>query len=182
MPPLDSLAFETSRTPAPCADAPDDSWSTGRLINHIRQRYHRVHESELADAIALAHKVEAVHSTAPLCPHGLADVLEALLEHLEVHHQKEEGVLFPAMLRGGGRAVAKVVRHMDVEHDDTIGLLDRMRAAAHGYAAPAHACTTWGLLYTLCRKLDSDLREHMRLENSVLFRRFAEPSAGGDLR
>lgn len=172
MPPFDSPAHSAVALAA-SAYTPDESWSTARLIRHVRDRYHRVHESDLADAIAMAARVEAAHSASAECPHGLTDALEALLEHLEIHHQKEEGVLFPAMLRGGGRALAKVIGHMDVEHGDTLRLLERVRAAAHAYATPPYACTTWRLLYTLCRKLDADLCEHMRLESSVLFRRFA---------
>jgi regulator of cell morphogenesis and NO signaling len=158
-----------SATPAEPA-APTD---TGRLIAHIIERYHNTHERELADAIVLAARVEGVHSGDEACPHGLADHLQLMLDEMEAHHQKEEAVIFPAMLRGVGPALRMPLARMMSEHNDIRDQVGVLAALTRGFQAPPHACTSWKLLYTLARKLDADLREHMHLENNVLFRRYA---------
>jgi iron-sulfur cluster repair protein YtfE (RIC family) len=71
------------------------------LITFILDRYHETHRWELAELQPLAMQVEAAHAAHPDCPSGLADFLHETLEELEAHMQKEEQMLFPALLAGG---------------------------------------------------------------------------------
>ena len=176
---IEVICADLAAAVSPETAAPGD---TGRLIAHIVERYHNTHERELADAIVLATRVEAAHSADEACPHGLADHLQLMLDEMEAHHQKEEAVIFPAMLRGMGAALRMPLARMTSEHDEIRDQLRTLAALTRGFEAPAHACTSWTLLYGLCRKLDADLREHLHLENNVLFRRFAGADQPKDLR
>lgn len=142
------------------------------MIGHILQRYHAVHMLEFPEAIALARKVERVHRDEPDCPHGLADHLAIMADELAGHQHKEEAVLFPMMLNGGGPMVKFPIARMAAEHDDVEDQLVRLAALTKDYTAPSGACGSWRALCAACRKLDVDLREHMRLENDVLFAHF----------
>ncbi|MBI1197944.1 MAG: iron-sulfur cluster repair di-iron protein [Phenylobacterium sp.] len=155
--------------PPPANDAPAD---VKGLIDLILTRYHDTHRRELPQAIAMARKVEAVHAGDAECPRGLADHLAFMADDLESHQQREEQVLFPMILGGGSPMIRFPIGRMMAEHADVEEQLVRLRALTHDHSAPPGACATWRALVIACRKLDFDLREHMRLENEVLFEPF----------
>lgn len=151
---------------------PDSPERVGAMIDHILLRYHAVGLREFAQAIDLARKVERVHAGDPDCPHGLADHLAIMADDLAGHQRKEEAVLFPMMRAGGDPRIGLPIARMWAEHDDVEDQLVRLAALTGFYTAPQVACRTWRTLCDACRKLDDDLREHMRLENDVLFAHF----------
>lgn len=142
------------------------------LIAHIITRYHQVHMAEFPEAIRLARRVEAVHRARDSCPRGLADHLAIMADDLEGHQQKEEAVLFPMMLGGGGPSISFPINRMMSEHQDVAEQLLHLAVLTTDFTPPDDACTTWRALYNACAKIDADLREHMHLENNVLFARF----------
>lgn len=142
------------------------------LIDHLLERYHQTHLREFPEAVRLARQVEIAHRHNGACPHGLADHLAAMAEDLENHQQKEEAVLFPLMRAGGGPMIRFPIARMNAEHREVDGQLATLAGLTNGLTAPAGACGTWGALYALCRKIDLDLREHMRIETEVLFPMF----------
>ena len=151
--------------------APDAD--TAGLIELILTRYHETHRREFPEAIALARKVEAVHAGTPDCPRGLADHLALMFDDLESHQLREEQVLFPMILAGGSPMIRFPIARMMAEHEDVEGQLRDLARLTGDFTHPADACGKWRALIQLCRKLDDDLREHMRLENEVLFAPFA---------
>lgn len=159
---------------APVLDPPVGSaTSSAELIAHILERYHVVHLAELGVLAPLARKVETVHADHPATPAGLADHLSFILDDLCGHQRKEEQVLFPMMLDGGHPMIGHPIARMMAEHQDVEAQLARLADLTDGFTAPANACRSWRALIEGCRKLDTDLREHMRLENDLLFPRFA---------
>lgn len=58
------------------------------------------------------------------------------------------------------------------DHEELGELLDFMADIADDFTPPEGACATWRTLHAGCNKLDADLREHIDLENNILFRRF----------
>lgn len=166
---LSVLEAELQALETPVVHAPAE---TVDLIIHIVERYHEVHRQEFPEVIALARRVESVHRDRADCPRGLANLLSDMFEDLEDHQYKEEAVLFPAMLSGIGPALCGPIARMMQDHDDLGALLASMAELTDDFVAPEGACATWRALYSGCRKLDADLREHVHLENNVLFQRF----------
>jgi regulator of cell morphogenesis and NO signaling len=158
-------------TPSPAAEPPPE---LAGLIGHIVERYHDTHRREFPEAIVLARKVEAVHAADPGCPRGLTDHLALMLDDLESHQRREEQVLFPMLVAGGSPMARFPIARMTAEHRDVDRQLVRLRALTNDFAAPPQACATWQALARLCRKLDEDLREHMRLEEDDVFARFLD--------
>lgn len=156
---------------APGEPLTDDQ--VGALIDHIMRRYHDVHMEDFPQALALAYRVEAVHGGDAECPHGLADHLQMMAEDLIGHQQKEEEVLFPMMRAGRGSMLRVAIARMQVEHGELNEQLTRLATLTKDFSAPEGACGTWRALSQLCRKLDRELREHMRLEDTVLFPHFS---------
>lgn len=145
-----------------------------RLIGHIVERFHQTHRREFPEAIALARRVEAAHAADPTCPHGLSDLLAMMFDDLEGHQQREEQVLFPLLQAGGSPLARFPIARMMTEHADVEAQLDRLRSLTRDFSQPPGACATWSALSRICRKLDADLREHMRLESTVLFAPFID--------
>lgn len=136
---------------------------TEPLIQLIRTRYHETHRREFPQAIEWAFKLDE---------HELANHLAFMLEDLDNHQQREEQVLFPMLLAGGGPMAKFPIGRMMAEHEAVEDQLVRLRELAD--ALRPDAGVEWEETVKLCRKLDSDLREHMRLENEVLFPLFLD--------
>jgi regulator of cell morphogenesis and NO signaling len=147
--------------------APED---TDALIDHILTRYHAVHRVQLPELIALAGRVEAAHADHPAVPHGLAQLITRITWEMESHMQKEEEGLFPTLRTGHPMAIA--IELMRDEHDDHAIRLGELEALTRGHVPPADACGSWRALCAGTARLAADLREHIRLENDVLFPRF----------
>lgn len=108
----------------------------------------------------------------------LGAAFEQLRTELMDHLHKEEAVLFPAIDRfesalEAGEPLPKAyfgsmrlpVQVLEEEHRITDRALTRIRELTNGFRAPE------GEVARALRELDADLREHMRLENEVLFPR-----------
>jgi regulator of cell morphogenesis and NO signaling len=151
------------------------SRSTTELIDHILARYHAVHRRELPELMELARKVEAVHAEHPRVPRGLHDTLKQILGELEVHMKKEELILFPAMQQCLGGGLDVPIAQMRHDHDDHGEQLRKLESLTDNFTVPADACNSWRALYAGAAKLSDDVREHIHLENNVLFPRFEGP-------
>jgi hypothetical protein len=97
------------------------------LIAHILDRFHATHRRELPQLLGLARRVETTHAEHASCPTGLADFLAGMQDELEAHMMKEEQVLFPTLLAGGGGCAPFAIRRMRMEHDDHAAQLERLR-------------------------------------------------------
>jgi regulator of cell morphogenesis and NO signaling len=60
---------------------------------------------------------------------------------------------------------------MEHEHDSAGNALRAMREASDGYAAPADACVSYQTLYKALAAFETDLHQHIHLENNILFPR-----------
>ncbi len=169
---LDALIAELELETAKSVDFTRwDERPLADLIAHLLERFHAPHRAELPRLLAMARKVERVHSDKPSCPTGLAAELERIGEELEAHMEKEEQVLFPLILSGRGRFASMAIQVMEEEHVDHGRNLERLREMTHGYTPPAEACGTWRALYLGLAELELALMQHIHLENNVLFPR-----------
>ena len=148
-----------------------DERSLPELVEHIVRFYHLRLRAELPELISLAAKVETRHAEKASCPRGLRAHLEevhpAVLEHLA----KEEQILVPMILGGRGRMAAGPIHVMESEHEDHGESLRKTRQLTADLVAPEEACPTWRALYLRLGQLESELMDHIHLENNVLFRR-----------
>lgn len=141
--------------------------SNEELVNFILERYHEVHRQQLPEAIALARRVEDVHADEALCPTGLAEHLTDMYQELESHMLKEEQILFP-MLRVNTHPQGPIMV-MQSEHEEHELAVQRIEQLTQNFAMPEGACGTWRKLTMLLKEITDDLRDHIELENNVLF-------------
>ena len=167
----ESLAAELQAL-APASESRD--WSTlsdVELIEHILTRYHDVHRQQLPELIRLAQRVELVHGGHTECPAGLAAHLEAMHQELEHHMRKEEQILFPMISRDMKGMALQPIAMMRHEHDDHGESLAKISRLTRGINLPKGACNTWRALYLGLAVLQTDLMDHIHLENNILFDR-----------
>ena len=64
-----------------------------------------------------------------------------------------------------------------LEHEDAGALLRRMRKISGNYTIPSDACISYQTLYQALDAFEKDLRQHIHLENNILFPRAVEMGA-----
>ena len=154
------------------------------LIAHITATHHAFVREECPRIQTLASKVVGVHGKNHPELLEVQKVFSALAEELRVHLMKEELVLFPYVVRmeesslAGETAppamfgtVANPVRMMMQEHDGAGEALRSLRAITNDYNAPQDACISYRTLYQALQDFESDLHQHIHLENNILFPR-----------
>lgn len=145
------------------------------LTRYIETRYHERLRAQLPALAELAAKVEAVHAADPNTPAGLANVLTRMIGEMEVHMKKEELIVFPAIRAGGKPGIENPIAAMRADHDDHAVELGEIGRITNGVTLPEGACGSWTRLYAGLTEFITDLHEHIRLENDVLFPQF-EPA------
>lgn len=166
---LDEIRAEVASDPG---EVRWDDEPLDRLIEHIVVTHHRPLDEELPRLQRMVEKVHAVHGDKD--PERLGELLEVYSElHADLvpHMMKEERVLFPWIESGDGRTAGQPIRVMLDEHDTAGALLDRIRTLTDTFHPPAAACATWRALWKGLEALDADLRQHIHLENNILFPR-----------
>ena len=143
--------------------------SDSDIIDHILPRYHDTHRRQLEELVPLAEKVADVH--AGKFPAEVVSLLHTIQNELLSHMMKEERILFPMLKQGAGRAAAMPVRMMMHEHTEHEAALERLLEVTGNLQAPADACRSWQRLYSLAQELVDDLRDHIDLEDNILFAR-----------
>lgn len=149
-----------------------DQETPATLISHILTRFHERLREELPRLGVMAREVVRVHGNTD--PERLAALLRiylALKADLEHHMIKEETILFPMILRGEGSEAEVRVAVMIQEHADVANALWDLRALTGNYTLPEAASCTLRALWFGLEELETDLHEHIHLENNILFRR-----------
>lgn len=139
-----------------------------KLVRWLCERRHSEQETRLEDAIAIATRAEAVHRRDDAWHHGLADQLIEIFDCVFTHQQREQAVVFPMLLRGVDALSDRTIDEMLEAHETLLAKWREVARVTGGFAAPAHACAAWRLLYALCNKLQDDCREQVGLENRML--------------
>jgi regulator of cell morphogenesis and NO signaling len=170
-------------------DVPADltTYSLARLIQHIVRTHHQYVRRELPRLAQMAHKLAGKHGERAPELRKVEALLEALHAEMFAHLQKEEQVLFPfiaqmeEMTNGCGssacacfRTVAQPISMMVREHESAEGLVAEMSELTYNFHAPEWACPTYIAFYSGLKGFEGDLRQHVHLENDLLFPRSIE--------
>lgn len=142
-----------------------------KIVDHLENFYHKKLRMMLPELVLLAEKVEINHKSHPECPMGLSEFLSTLFKELDDHMIKEETLLFPIIKEGCGKEAVIPMRIIENEHEEHGLNLNMLRVLAFNYIPPAGASGSWKALYMGLNQLENELREHVHLENHILFKR-----------
>jgi regulator of cell morphogenesis and NO signaling len=157
------------------------------LITYIKDAHHKYVKEETNRLGPLFEKVYSAHGSRHPELLELRGEFQALAQELFMHMMKEELVLFPYIERMEEAVIANEpvlpppfgtvnnpVIAMVHEHDSAGNSLRRMHELSDGYRPPQAACTSFKTLYSALAEFESDLHQHIHLENNILFPRAIE--------
>ena len=137
-------------------------------------RHQRSHLPELSQAASIREEIAVIDAERAVVAGELGGIRSA------EHRLEDEAATVQAKaadverrLYDGSVTAHKELEDLQADHRSLEADLSVLAAFADGFSPPEGACGTWRALYAACRKLHDDLVEHMRLENEVLFPRFA---------
>jgi regulator of cell morphogenesis and NO signaling len=169
-------------------DATDKDWyaaSLGELVNHIVEKHHAYMKTALPRLRLLVATVLKAHGA----HHGdilrqVQTLFNSLDAEITSHLMKEEQVLFPFILEADSHiqdglpkpasscgSVRHPIQQMEYEHESAGQALAKLREVTHDYALPTDACPTFAAMYEELQRMESDLHQHIHLENNILFPR-----------
>ncbi len=163
---------------------PDDWPDLGALVRHIVDTHHRYVRQALPAITTDLHRLVSEHGPGHPELHRVRQTFAHLAEELLAHMEKEEHILFPyigelavAHNRTGPfppspfGTIANPVRMMEDEHEAALALVASLRDLTHGYAAPPEWPQDDAACYAGLARFEADLRQHIDLENTLLFPR-----------
>jgi regulator of cell morphogenesis and NO signaling len=167
------------------ATAPDPAnLPLSRLIQHIVRVHHHNVRQELPRLTEMAAKVVAKKGDRAPELRRVTELLEKLHADMLAHIQKEEQVLFPFIAQMDRdsiityppahacfRSVSFPISMMEQEHEAANHIMAELREITQGFEPPEWACVTHIALFAGICEFESDLRQHVHLENDVLFQR-----------
>ncbi|HEU5415675.1 MAG TPA: iron-sulfur cluster repair di-iron protein [Candidatus Angelobacter sp.] len=177
--------LEQGSVPGEAAATPDFSQaSLDELVSYIVSRHHGYVKQEIPRLEKLLSKVVSVHGRNHAELVAIQRVFAALAAELTSHMMKEEMILFPYVtqmeqaLESGKRAprapfgtVGNPVHMMEMEHEDAGNALKELRSLTSDYTPPPDACFSYNTLFAALKEFETDLHQHIHLENNILFPR-----------
>jgi regulator of cell morphogenesis and NO signaling len=158
--------------------------SLGRLMQHIVRVHHHCVRQELPRLAELAAKVSATRSDQAPELTKVAELIEKLRGEIYAHIQKEEQVLFPFISQMDQesivayppahacfRSVSYPIFMMEQEHESADHIIAELVRVTNHFEPPSWACATHIALFAGLRAFEANLKQHVHLENVVLFPR-----------
>lgn len=158
------------------------SWKLDFLIDHIINVHHTYVNENIPMMFQYAEKVARVHGQNHPELLEIFSLVEAVVQELNMHLQKEENVLFPyvKMLVRAKEAgvmpdkahfgtVQNPIRMMESEHDGAGDVFKTIAKLSDNFTPPQDACNTYRALFSKMQEFEQDLHQHIHLENNILF-------------
>jgi len=182
---LQQLMDPTSAVmPARAIDNPENA-SLDQLTKHIVENFHRRARAMLVRMTLVANSAASSHPDKKLWP--LVDLIARITRDLVPHMRREEQYLFPYIdsfqremgpdetivvpLFGSVEYPMQRIRH---DHSEDLALLTAIREATANFTPSKGACDHVCELFKMLEEFDTDLQQHIRLENDILFPRAIE--------
>lgn len=151
--------------------------SPKELIQHIKTKHHHYLEEELPKLSPYVTKLMKVHGADS--PHLMRvhQMYNELKTELEQHTVKEEAIVFPLIESlanaAGDKKISIIdqIKELEAEHDHAGDLIKEIRTITNDFTPPDYACGTYRLVYQRLEALESDLFQHIHLENNILFQK-----------
>lgn len=159
----------------------DKDWQTSaysELVEHIVNTHHAYIQSvspKIAEFTAKILRVHGAHHPELAEVHRLFSNLKT---ELELHLIKEESIEFPAIIefeknpnKENLENAVKIITELEAEHDGAGDIVKELRKVTKDYKVPDDGCNSYRLTYKMLEEFESDLFQHIHLENNILFPR-----------
>ncbi|WP_058301264.1 iron-sulfur cluster repair di-iron protein [Gorillibacterium timonense] len=150
------------------------------LISEIVNTHHAYLLQELAPLEGYVAKIARVHGPAHPELIRVHELYRTMKAELEEHLVKEEEQLFPSILsyadsedEADRAKAATLLKELESEHAGVGEILREIRELTTDYTLPKEACGTYRVSFERLKALESDMFDHIHLENNILFLRIA---------
>lgn len=162
-------------------DDQDKNWSEAsfaELIDHIVETHHSYLMEELPDLSNFVTLILRVHGQEHPELSDVHKLFHTFKTEIEQHTIKEETESFPIILKfeqdpsdENYELVKQVIHTLEEEHDEAGDLLKEIRKVTNDFAIPDDACGAYKSVYQRLQEIESDMFQHVHLENNILFPR-----------
>jgi regulator of cell morphogenesis and NO signaling len=169
--------------------------SLARLVQHIVRIHHHCVRQELPRLAEMALKLAATRGDHAPKLAKVAELIEKFRGEMYTHIQKEEQVLFPFISQMDQesivayppshacfRSVTHPIFMMEQEHESADHIVAELIRLTNHFEPPSWACATHIALFSGLRVFEADLKQHVHLENDVLFPRAIQLEAALKVR
>lgn len=150
----------------------------GALVDYIVNTHHTFLWENIPEISELTTTIMKVHGQNHPELFRVHKLFSMLRSELEQHLTKEEELLFPMIEEYDGKPsgellqkIRETVKETEEEHDAAGDIVKELRKITEDYKVPGDACGTFALTYQKIEELESDLFQHIHLENNILFKR-----------
>jgi regulator of cell morphogenesis and NO signaling len=161
-----------------------DKITLTELADYIVSTHHEYVKSEMPKISVYLHKVASKHGHHHPELLKISELFADIQEEMITHMQKEELILFPRIkelerivmqqpgqLKLNESYLMAPITIMQQEHDHAGNILEKIRLLSNNFTPPNDACTTYRLGFTSLHAFETDLHQHVHLENNILFPR-----------
>lgn len=154
------------------------SWPVDLLVDYIEKKHHRYINQKTPLLQAYLKKIASVHGAAHPELLEIQELFTTSAQNLAAHMKKEELILFPYIKKLANSetttaahfgSVVNPIEMMKVEHNDEGERFARISELSNAYSLPTDACATYSVTYEMLKEFESDLHQHIHLENNILF-------------
>jgi regulator of cell morphogenesis and NO signaling len=158
--------------------------SLARLVQHIVRVHHLCVRQELPRLAEMGMKLAATRSDRAPELTKVAELIEQLRGEMYTHIQKEEQVLFPFISQMDQesivayppshacfRSVTHPILMMEQEHESADHIMAELIRLTNHFEPPSWACAMHIALFSGLLEFEADLKQHVHLENDLLFPR-----------
>lgn len=151
------------------------------IIDLIIKKHHQFMHQELPQLSPYVTKVLHVHGEQH--PHlvELHSLFQKFKEEITEHTLKEENDVFPVIIQAEKdqasvekEVLTDAMQALVDEHDSAGDIIKRLREITNDFTPPEGACGTYKLVYKRLKNIESDLFQHVHLENNILFPKCSE--------
>ena len=136
------------------------SWPLDLVLDYVLKKHHRSFHENHDDLLRLVNKEEQI-------------LFPQLYEIFQAHEEGRE----PAPFHCG--SVAFPIRQMMLEHDATGEVWQHITDITENFTTPADGCASYRLMNRLLYQFFKDLKEHVALENQIIFPGFIKMEQEG---
>lgn len=148
------------------------------LVDQILNVHHAYLYENLPKISELTTKILRVHGEKHPELSRVHKLFHIIKMELEAHLIEEETIQYPAIREYliNNREIdlnkaINIVEQLQDEHTGAGNILKELRKITNDYEVPANTCTTYRLTYNKLEEMESDLFQHIHLENNILFPR-----------
>lgn len=159
----------------------DTDWakaSFSDLIDHIVNTHHSYLNQELPKLSELTRKIYRVHGEGHSELSDVYKLFHTLKMELEQHLIKEEEIVFPLIKQYEANPsdellekTINAINELEDEHEEAGTILKKLRKITDDYTVPSDGCQSYDLTFKGLELLESDVFQHVHLENNIMFPR-----------